>query len=240
MRIMSGSTNVHEIAVPSRLAPAGVEAFGEALRAPLGTSLVVLRGEGPDFCDGLDLGAVTRTGADAVSATVHAFARALLTLRRCPWPTLAFVTGSARGGGVGIVAACDFVVAAPWANFALPEGIFGLAPAIVAPFVRERTGDPALRRLALTAASLDAAGALAAGLVDEVTAKERDVVVRRYARVVARTAGVAMALKRDGGPTAHVVEAAAEHTAARLSEPDIASRIRAFVDDGRAPWEARP
>lgn len=232
---MSASTSVHEIAVPPTLQPRSIAQLLDALVARSDARVVVLRGGDDRFCDGLDLATAGRE-AD-LAAAVHAFARALLTLRRLDRPTLAFVGGSARGGGVGLLAACDVVIAGPHASFGLPEGLFGLTPAVVGPFVAERIGEPTLRRLVLTASSIDAREAQRLGLVDEVADDAVSLVVQRYVRALSRTASVAARLKRCGGPSPAVVQSGAEATLARLRDPATASRIRAFVDDGVAPWE---
>ena len=76
-----------------------------------------------------------------------------------PVPTLAVVTGAAMGGGCGLAAACDRVVAAEDALFAMPEVVLGVAPAQIAPFIVRRLGATRARWLMLSAARLTAAAA---------------------------------------------------------------------------------
>lgn len=236
---MSGSTNVFEVRVPEVVNRATVEGWREALARAQEADVVVLHGDAQTFCGGLDLQGVLAATEDERSAAVHGFARALLELRRLPCATLAVIRGGVRGGGLGVVAACDVVVAASSASFSLPEGLFGLTPAIVGPFITERIGAPALRRLTLTAATMFGDAAVRMGLVDELADEDQlDGRVRKTIRALRRTAGIVAATKRDRGPTISDLEAAAEQTLARLADPTVVERIRAFVEDGTAPWEA--
>jgi len=83
-------------------------------------------------------------------------------------PTIAVVTGAAIGGGCGLAAACDRVLAAEDASFATPEVTLGVAAAQIAPFIVRRMGAARGRWLMLAASRLAAPDALAAGLADVV------------------------------------------------------------------------
>src|SRR5262249_22388904 len=116
------------------------------------------------------------------------FADLLAALAEAPRPTLAFVKGKAIGGGVGLAAACDWVVASEHATFALPELLWGLIPAMIWPLVTARLTEGTARRWVVSAGSRSAAEALASGLVDEVAASgQEDRVlagsIRRLARL---------------------------------------------------------
>ncbi|MCT2583114.1 enoyl-CoA hydratase/isomerase family protein [Actinophytocola gossypii] len=127
---------------------------------------LVLRADRPVFCSGAALDAVTDwTPRD------HARLWELLSaLRDSRLVTVAVVDGAAYGGGVGLAAACDLVVAGAGASFRLTEVLVGLVPALIWPFVAARIGHHAMFRSALLATSLDAAGAHRLGLADEVRA----------------------------------------------------------------------
>ena len=79
--------------------------------------------------------------------------------------------GAARGGGVGLAAACDVVVASEDSSFALPELLFGLLPAVALPFLLDRISIQAIRLWALTGHSRSAAEAMADGLVDQIASR---------------------------------------------------------------------
>ncbi len=236
---MSATTSAHEIELPERLSAGTIAALLRTLGEPVGGAVVVLRGAGC-FCDGLDLGAAGGSDDDTLHQAVFGFAEVLRTLHALPHPLLAVVEGSARGGGVGLAAACDVVLAGPSASFALPEAIFGLTPAIVGSLVAARVGGPALRRLALTASAIDAHEALRLGLVDTVADTEGlDRTKRRLVRALSRTTAAARPLRAQFGTDASDFEAGARQTLQHLQDPDVQRRIAAF-ERGDCPWETTP
>jgi polyketide biosynthesis enoyl-CoA hydratase PksH len=124
---------------------------------------VVIASEGADFCSGGDLGDPTA----AIWQPDLAGAQSLLhRLAGLAPVTVAVVEGAATGGGVGLAAACDIVIAGPRATFRLTEVLFGLIPAAVTPLLAARVGWQRARTLGLTARSIDAAQAAAIGLAD--------------------------------------------------------------------------
>ncbi len=120
-------------------------------------------------CAGLDL------GADLDDDTAWDLLRELFVALHTGPPSAALVTGPVLGGGVGVVAACDVVVATPGATFGLPELVFGLIPGAIAPAMLGRLTAGDVRRLALGTDHLDAQQALALGLADHVADDARGV-----------------------------------------------------------------
>jgi methylglutaconyl-CoA hydratase len=92
----------------------------------------------------------------------------LATIYRVSKPVIARVSGDAFAGGVGLVAACDIVVAVDSARFCLSEARLGLIAATIAPYVIRALGERAARRYFTTAEPFDAATACRLGLVHEV------------------------------------------------------------------------
>jgi methylglutaconyl-CoA hydratase len=141
---------------------------------------VVLAGDGPSFCAGADVEwqrAAIDLSADenlADSLRLHSM---LSAVDSCPAPVVARVQGNALGGGSGLVACADVVVAARDAVFGFPEVRLGINPAVVSPFVLARIGSQA-RRWFLTAERFGAETALRIGLVDEL-ADDLDAEVER-------------------------------------------------------------
>lgn len=136
-----------------------------------GVRVLVLRGNGPVFQAGADLGwlASLREGSDEENLevsrrTAHVF-RALL---ECSKPVVALVHGGCFGGGVGFVAACDVAVAASDAQFAITEARWGLLPSIIVPQLLGSIGLRNVRRYALSCERFDAGTAHSIGLVHEV------------------------------------------------------------------------
>lgn len=157
--------------------PANRNALSSALRAELRAALeaaaasptarvVVLTATGTVFCSGMDLreNATAATGSEGVRELPGILQR----ISRCPKPVIARVAGPARAGGIGLLAACDVVVAADTAHFAFSEVRLGLIPAVISVPVLRRVSGPAGRELLLTGAVFDAYRARDIGLVNAV------------------------------------------------------------------------
>jgi enoyl-CoA hydratase/carnithine racemase len=206
--------------------------------------LVILEGEGPAFCRGLDFGQLVGDAADRTAA-VDAFAECLQTLSLAGKPTLARVAGPALGGGVGLAAACDVVLAEETASFGLPELLLGLMPATILPVLLGRMTAQHVRLWVLQGKTYDAATACALGLVDEVIATgEAEASCRRWERTLSRANPRALtAFKRllaeETGRQASAIRRGAALTAAALSDEAIVGSLRAFWLDGTPPWEER-
>ncbi len=160
--------------------------------------VVVLGGRGPSFCAGADI-ALMKAAAGASFEQNLDDARLLAGLFAAiadfPKPVVARVHGNVLGGGVGLVCACDIVVAADDARFGLTEVRLGILPAIISPYVIRRLGDARARELMLTGERFDAAAALRVELVHHVVpAAELDAKVEE--RVQALLAGAPHAQAR--------------------------------------------
>lgn len=136
---------------------------------------VVLGAHGKAFCAGADLNWM-RAMADFSWAENHSdgarLANMLWTIASCPVPVIAKVQGDCYGGGVGLVACCDVVIASDQAGFCLSEARLGLIPATISPYVIHAIGERAARRYFVTAERFDAPHAQVIGLVHEVCAAE--------------------------------------------------------------------
>ncbi|WP_175966376.1 enoyl-CoA hydratase-related protein [Burkholderia sp. BCC0322] len=131
---------------------------------------IVLRSDGRAFCAGADLQWMQRASANDAEANLRdaqRFAAMMRAIRQCPKPTVARVQGHAFGGGVGLCAACDIVIASDHARFSVSEARFGILPAVIGPYLVEAVGQRQARRLALTATQLAAGEAVAIGLIHQ-------------------------------------------------------------------------
>jgi isohexenylglutaconyl-CoA hydratase len=147
----------------------------ERVAADLEARALVISGAGGHFCAGADFGRfleLMQTPAgqadDPIAHYNRQFGSVLERVAALPVATIAVVTGSAMGGGCGLAAACDRVIAADDATFAMPEVTLGVAPAQIAPFVVRRAGARRARWLMLTGARLKGPAAAEAGLADAV------------------------------------------------------------------------
>jgi methylglutaconyl-CoA hydratase len=151
----------------------GVHAAMDALSAEQELRAVVLRGNGKHFQAGADLawiGSVGQLSAEENERVSRATGEVVRRLDTLPVPTVALVQGGCFGGGTGIIAACDIVIAADNAIFAITETRWGLMAGIILPQLRQAIGLRAMRRYALTGERFGATEAHRIGLVHEVCA----------------------------------------------------------------------
>lgn len=137
--------------------------------------VIVLAAAGEVFCAGADLAWMQRmAGYDAEENRADALRLAdmLRAVALCPKPVLAKLHGHCYGGGVGLAAACDIIVAADSMHFCLSEVKLGLIPATIAPYVIRAMGESPARRYMLTAERFPASAALRLGLVHEVVSSD--------------------------------------------------------------------
>ena len=123
------------------------------------------------FAVGADIAELRDRDPDAALLAINAGLFDKLEAHR--WPTIALVDGPALGGGCELALACDFRLASPRAIFAQPELSLGILAGAGANWrLAQLTGTAIARRMLYAGVRLDAAAALAAGLVDEVTDTE--------------------------------------------------------------------
>ncbi len=145
--------------------------------------VVVMTGEGKAYCAGADLkwmGDVLNYSYEENLEDSRNLAGMFYNINNCPFPTIARVNGAAIGGGCGLVAVCDIVIASDKALFSLSEVKIGLVPACISPYVIRRMGDRYSREYFLTGERIGVEKALAAGLVNEAVSEgELDAAVER-------------------------------------------------------------
>jgi enoyl-CoA hydratase len=138
-----------------------------------GVRAVLLTHTGPAFCAGADLAEASEASevSEAQAGGMRDGAMRLLALLRkvvcLAKPVVAAVDGHVRAGGLGVIGACDIVLAGPRATFAFSEARLGLAPAVISLTTLPRLSDRAAGRYFLTGEVFDAAQAARAGLVTE-------------------------------------------------------------------------
>jgi isohexenylglutaconyl-CoA hydratase len=247
--------------------PATRNALSDAMVAALGDAIaqaealpaaraLVIRGEGGTFCAGGDFGRFRELMAtpaphdgspDPIAGFNRGFGALLERLQRCAVATIAVVEGAAMGGGVGLAAVCDFVLATQAAQFAMPEVTLGLPPAQIAPFVAARIGHGAALRLMLTGRRITAAQALDVGLVDEVL--EAAALDERLAALLAELgraepaalcATKAILHRRADASLADTLATASTLFAAALRSGAASEGLASFAAKRPAAWVAAP
>jgi methylglutaconyl-CoA hydratase len=225
---------------------AELRAAAAALDADAAVRVVVLAGAGRSFCAGGDLGwmraqfEATREGRIAEARGLAAMLGALNTLGK---PLIGRVHGPAYGGGVGLMAVCDAVVAAQGTRFALTETRLGLIPATIAPYVLARMGEGRARAVFMSARVFDAEEARALGLVNRVVAADAlddavEAEVAPYLAAAPAAVAAAKRLARSLGPRIDeaVIEASVERLADTWETAEAQEGIAAFFDRRPPPW----
>jgi methylglutaconyl-CoA hydratase len=142
---------------------------------PMSLRVVVLAGDGPSFCAGADIAwmrAAMSLDVEANEQDAMAMADMYETIDTCPVPVIARVQGAALGGGMGLCAVADLVIAESGARFGFTETRLGILPAVISPFVVAKIGETHARALFPGGRRFDAVRAQRIGLVHEVVEGE--------------------------------------------------------------------
>jgi len=213
--------------------------YDEAVR------VVVLSGNGQSFCAGADLDWMRR--ASTYSETENArdalnLAHMLRVVNACWKPVIGHIHGAALGGGLGLVACCDAVVANEATKFGLTEVRLGLIPATIAPFVIAKIGVSAARRYMLAGDRFGAQEALRVGLIHAVT-EEADTQIQSWIDAYLASAPGAIAdTKRLISEVAQaqidddLLYMTALRIAARRASDEGREGMAAFLDKRKPNW----
>lgn len=223
-------------------------AWAAAINADDDVRVAVLAGAGKVFSAGADIAWM----ANALNYThdenvrdANAAARMFAALDTLPIPLIGRVHGAALGGGAGLSAVCDVVVAEANAVFGFSEVKLGILPAVISPYAVAKIGRSAARELFLTGMRFDAARAKEIGLVHAVgPASELDTIVGRYVNEFLGAAPDAISTAKALIPR---VWARGAFDAAGLTAEAIAAQrvskegqegLRAFLEKRKAAWDA--
>ena len=220
-----------------------------ALGADDGVRSIVLAGAGKTFSGGADI-AWMRAALDLSEADnirdAEAMAAMLIAIDRCPKPVIARVQGAALGGGCGLCATADIVVAADDAVFGFTEVKLGILPAVISPFALPKIGVSQARALFVTGERFDAAHAQRIGLVHHVVpAGELDARIATILdefRTAAPTAiAASKAVVRDvtNATRDEATALTARAIARQRTSPEGQEGLRAFLERRAAGWHDR-
>lgn len=222
--------------------------WAESMHERRDARVVVLAGAGQAFCAGADVGWMRKTIhyaeqenlADAAAAA-HMFA----ALDGLPVPLVGRVHGAALGGGAGLAAVCDVVVADEHAQFGFTEVKLGILPAVIAPFVLAKIGRSAARELFLTGARFSAERARAIGLVHAVVTQDAlDATVAAYVRefLTAGPDAIAAAKGLIRSVWSRSVDEAQPMTAHAIATRRVSREgqegLQAFLEKRKPSWSA--
>lgn len=156
------------------LNPQGLELLFQILNQSLqdkSTRLIILKSNGSNFCLGMDFVSLLAINnkMDEVEQAIDNYIKLLETIYISPKPVLCLVNGAVKAGGVGLMAACDIIIASENSSFELSEILFGLIPANVLPYLFPlRISPQKIRYLVMTSKKLLANEAKQINLIDEV------------------------------------------------------------------------
>jgi len=225
----------------------GIHDAIDALSGAAGLRAILLKGNGRHFQAGADLkwirgvaGSTPVANLDASRATADAVRR----LDGAAVPTVALVQGGCFGGGTGIIAACDVVVAADSAMFSISEVRWGLTEAIIIPQLNDAMSLRQVRRYALTGERFGAEQARRIGLVHEVVPlAELEAAGARIIEQILENGPVAIAetkaLARElaGVPVdAATFERLVESHAAKRQSAEAVEGLASFAEKRPARW----
>ena len=218
-----------------------------ARQGPTELRAVVIAGAGPTFCAGADIDwmrAAIQLDVEANEQDAMAMADMLEAIDTCPVPVIARVQGGALGGGAGLCAVADLVVAEAGAKFGFTETRLGILPAVIAPFVVARIGETHARALFPGGRRFDAIRAQRIGLVHEIVEGEDALdaaVDQAVADVLASgptAVRAAKAIVREVRGLGH--GSAKWHTARVIARQRVSEEaqegFRAFVEKRRPAW----
>jgi methylglutaconyl-CoA hydratase len=199
----------------------------ESLASETQRRVVILRGAGPAFCAGLDL--YEAADMEIAERSAQLVARTYQAIATSPLVIIAAVHGAAYAGGAGLMACCDFAVAAEGLQICFPEVRRGLVPALAAAALRSRLRDGDLRELLLLGEPIDAQRALRMGLVRQVVPSER---------LMAEADVIAATLLKAGPDTLRQTKRLLRELDA-LDLGQLFARATVFHQRGRPSGEAR-
>jgi methylglutaconyl-CoA hydratase len=201
--------------------------------------VVVLAGDGPSFSAGADVewqrASIDLSFEENVEDALRLY-RMLEAVDSCPAPLVACVQGYALGGGSGLAACADVVIASPGAIFGFTEVRLGIIPAVISPFVFAKIGGGHARHLFLTGDRFDAGTALRIGLVHEIADELDEAVERVVGEILKSGPQATRAAKRLARERPSSGEELARIAAELRSGEEGQAGLRAFLEKRAAPW----
>ncbi len=213
---------------------------------PGDTRVAILQGAGKAFCAGADVNWMSKMVGYSRDENLEDAERAAAmfnALDRLPVPLIGRIHGAALGGGSGLAAVCDVVVAADDAVFGFTEVVLGILPAMISPYVLRKIGLTAARELCLNGARFDAARAQAIGLATNVVPiAGLDAEVERHVQLFMKAAPGAVARAKALLRQVHgrLPEDVIGLTTAAIADQRVSAEgqegLRAFLEKRLAAW----
>jgi methylglutaconyl-CoA hydratase len=210
------------------------------------TRIIIITGMGKSFCAGADLNwmkSVLNYSYEQNYAESLKLTQLLYLIFTHPKPVIASVNGTAIGGGVGLISACDLAIASDEAKFGLSEVRLGLVPAAISPFVISRIGEPKARELFITGERINAVMAKEIGLlnyiaplseIDNVVKEKTDLILQNGPQAVKEAKELVFNISRMN------FVGVQEYTAKIISDlrlsPEGQEGMNAFLEKRQPDW----
>ena len=224
---------IKEINIPSFLNPASIRDLSNQLNEAEkdGTRFLVLKGSETIFCNGLDLKWVASNAQGDYMKEMQEYGAFLKKLQTGSFISIAIVKGAASGGGMGIVCACDHVIAEESSTFALPEGLLGLIPGMIMPALLNRLSPQRIKKMVLTGKNYPTETALQWGIADDIVkaADVQEAITKAVASMKSckkdPVGDVKQLLYQANINKDELAQLGMNILAAKLNEPEISERL---------------
>jgi methylglutaconyl-CoA hydratase len=225
---------------------AELTAWAESVTPTAPERVAVLAGKGRMFCAGADVTWMSRMVGYSHEENVRdarALGRMFAALNALPIPLIGRIQGAALGGGAGLAAICDIVIAAEDVIFGFTEVKLGILPAVISPYAIAKIGQSAARELFLTGARFSATRAKEIGLAHVVVDEaDLDRVVAKYINDIltagpqAVTAAKRLIAAVANHPPEEVLDLTVETIARQRVSPEGQEGLHAFLEKRKASW----
>lgn len=228
----------------------GLHEAMDSLGAEHGLRAVVIKGNGNHFQAGADLIWLNEVRAQSPRANLNASratAMAVDRLNKLPVATIALIQGFCVGGGTGVAAACDVVIASEDARFAISEARWGVTAAVIVPHLVDAIGARQVRRYALTCERFDAHQAKVLGLVHEIVARDQleakggeilDALLECGPDAIAETKALTLRYAH-GGLGGGAMETLIEIHSAKRQSSEASEGLASFAEKRSASWSPK-
>lgn len=214
----------------------------EELGADEQVRVVIISGDGGNFCAGADIAEFETVRRDAHTARNYEAlnAASFSAIRNCAKPTIAMISGVCFGGGFGLAASCDLRIAAPDARFAVPAAKLGLGyPVEAMADIVASTGAQMARYLTFSGARIDARRALECGFLLEIV--DMDSLVPRAREIANSLAQAApLSIRASKASIAAALSGRPEDTIRAQELGDITFESQDYAEGRAAFRERRP
>lgn len=208
--------------------------------------VVLIRSNGNNFCHGMDLKFLIENSKDHKTAenAIKLYSDLLIEIFESPVPVICLVNGSVKAGGIGLMGACDIIIASDNSQFELTEVLFGLVPFNVLPFIySQRLAPKKAQQIILTTKKLSATDALQIGLIDELfTSADLEKGTKGIIKSILRSSPDALSATKkfchsmNGSQFSHSITAARNELLELLKNDKVLNAIKAFGDGDLPEW----